>query len=279
MLIAAGAVVLVVVVLIISWLVMRWNRSKSEAAETRAVFCLSAQRHGPLVEAAAALGTGAAVPGHPDQIRVGGTAVPLLTWRTDQHTSRDFDRTCTVLMRTLRADAAGAAPSPVLTFVVGALTALLPVVLGSWLTWRTTSARDRITLRRRQAEQLHQAVLEYQQVVGSYLRQREGDGEAGGDLLDTVEQRRLRVAAMLGQVAATYGHWEQPKKLRRELSDRLGGDFVRRAGRISAQTAADHRATVDDLTSRIDDVATALDAGTEPPAVPQKQQVTAGGSL
>ncbi len=276
---AVIATVLLLAAVLVTLLVVR-SQQRAATEQARAVTCVSAAQRAQLVNAAAVLGSGAAVPGRPEVIRVrDGRIVALLDWRRDERTRTDFDQACALLSRSLRAAApGGGSTSPTLTFGIGVLTALLPVALGSWLTRRTTSARDRETLRRKQVDDLHQAVLEYQQVAGAYLRQRSGNAASDRDLLDTVEERRLRVAALLGQVTATHRHWDAPRVLRGRLTTELGGDFVGQSGQISGRTAAELRAKVDALLTEIDDVATTLDAGTEPRPPSGKKQVTAGGT-
>jgi hypothetical protein len=128
-------------------------------------------------------------------------------------------------------------------------------------------------------ENLRSAGVRFVQAADAYLRQRTASGPVAPTALDAVQERRLELAAALGQVAAAHPDWTDLPELRRRLAAEMGGDFVGVAGQLSADTARQWAARVAALADEAERVAAAHEAGARRPgpASTTKTQVTSGG--
>lgn len=233
-------------------------KANAEADEARAVYCMSSQHRAQLLETASNLGLGEPVKGKPNEIKAHGSEMSIRAWRTGDDTRSDFERACRALAAAMDGPAVvtpAGAPNPAATFAIGVLTALVPVAAGSWLTYMTGARKDATGLRRLQVDNLRGAALRFSQAAEAYLRTRStSGGQSGQALLDAMHERRLELAAALGQIAAMHPNWGVAT-LRDRLESEWGGDFIGRAGQIDAERASQLRAKVSALTAEMEVIA------------------------
>jgi hypothetical protein len=262
-------------------LLLRDNGNAAEQQNAQTIYCLSPQQRSDFLEASANLKVGDPVPGESAQVLVGKRTLALRDWPTDRAAGDDFRRACAAFADATKGPAA-AAPAgggnTVVTFLLALLTALVPVGLTSWLGYRTAARKDADALRQSRTDALRTAALRFTQAAEAYLRLRASSADSGAELLATMHERRLELAAALAPVIAAVPGWERPRILRTRLESELRSDVVGRVGKIDQQLADRIRANVDGLTTEAEAVAAEYaDVGAPPGkiAVPARNtQVT-----
>jgi hypothetical protein len=192
----------------------------------------------------------------PERISANGETLVFQDWRAKK--PEDFARACNAV--------APVAPSPLRTQVIAALISLAALAVGVAATWFTTSWRDGINRRKRQADALHDASRAFVGAVRDYCDARlRGTADLGPPSPQDVRHKREDLAAQLTRVVAARPRWAAPKALRAELaSGPLGDDIetkweIKRSREERRPRADDVTKAVDDLDRRIDFVVQALE--------------------
>ncbi|MEU5552574.1 hypothetical protein ABZ738_22620 [Micromonospora sp. NPDC047793] len=243
------------------------NGNAAAQANAQAVYCLAPERRADFLQAVANLKLGEPVENAPDQVQIGTRTIPLREWRVDGATADDFRVACAAFSATASGapTATAGGGSTVLTFVLALVTALVPVGLTSWLSYLTSVRRDAEALRRSRTDAVRAAATRFSQAAEAYLQLRANSSAPGDELLATMHERRLELAAALAPVTAAAGDRGRPQGLRTRLETELRGDVVGRAGKIDNSLAELILTRVGALVAEAEEVATEYESGTRTP--------------
>ncbi|WDZ86931.1 hypothetical protein [Micromonospora cathayae] len=206
----AGAVGLVLILLVAGGLAYRQNRSGSVDDDATAVWCLADTRRAELVQAARVLRV-VGPESTTDRLTWPGGGGGAEQWRTSRQA--DFARTCRVLVRAGQLPAGGGSSSPWASFLPSLVLAVAGAALAAWFGRRSATAG----IRRTTADELRTAARAYRLAVDRLLRDLEQPRPGIVPRDDEAQDRRLELAARLNAVAAEQPRWLLP----RELSERL----------------------------------------------------------
>jgi hypothetical protein len=259
----------VAVIAFLTVLLLRDNGNAAEQQNAQVVYCLSPQHRSDFLEASANLKLADPVPGQPAQVLVGKRQLALRDWPTDRAAGDDFRQACAAFAGAtdgpVAAAQAGGGGNTVVTFLLALLTALVPVGLTSWLGYLTAARKDADALRQSRTDALRNAALGFARATEAYLRVRTSTADPGTDLLATMHERRLELAAALAPMIGAVPGWERPRTLRTRLESELRADVVGRVGKIDEPLADRIRANVDALTTEAEAVAAEYaDVGARP---------------